>query len=283
MRKLPLIVFLVLIIAMSSVSQSTAAVNHLYREKIDAYSRLDGETLRWNLKREFAIDNYDLVPRTNNSTPLYMRYDINNESTNGLYHTETQKLDKTNFFANYEFRTDGRLKVIDWKVKLFRLNSSCCEPFPIDLRDVLTDSTYNNQRYDLILEADHFSIALEYYEFHVIDGNVQKVRVNTELVTDNYNDGRVYRTALNIVKRDSNGDILFKYKHDIKEVTKLGRTINLLDQPLLWVPLDLAAVFLVIYIYIRIVRYWKENNYRIIKEEPSPEESDQSQADTKNS
>ncbi|MHA2253152.1 MAG: hypothetical protein ACXAD7_22510, partial [Candidatus Kariarchaeaceae archaeon] len=110
------------------------------------------------------------------------------------------------------------------------------------------------------------TVNLEYYEYQTINSKIKRLRVNTELSANNENDGRVIKSAIHINKRDGK-TVIFDYNWNIQEVSKVYRYYNLLDQPFLQVPYQLGAVLLIIFLYNRILRYWRTNNFKIIREE----------------
>jgi hypothetical protein len=95
------------------------------------------------------------------------------------------------------------------------------------------------------------------------------------MAANNYEDGRTYYTALHIIKRNSDNDVIFDYNWKIYEVDDVESLFNWLDQPILLVPYKLGAVVLVIFIYMRIVKYWNDNNYRIVKGGPEEDNEEE--------
>ena len=61
------------------------------------------------------------------------------------------------------------------------------------------------------------------------------------------------------------GEILFDYNYSFNEVDDINNLLNLIDQPILWVPAKLGAVFLAVYMYIRVMRWYRESDYEFVK------------------
>ena len=112
--------------------------------------------------------------------------------------------------------------------------------------------------FDLVVSSSEFTVALEYFEFQLIGDRIEKLKVNTELSTDNYDSGLVFRTNIHIIKRDSQNDIIYDYSQSIQESNLLSRSINLLDIPILWVPFQFFMIIGLVYLYIKINDFLKK-------------------------
>ena len=146
---------------------------------------------------------------------------------------------------------------------MFREPIDANDPFiPVDTT-ILTKG--DNIRFDLENTKTVFSVSLQYYEYHSIDNKLERIKVNTELNSDIYKDGRLKRSAVHIIKQDSAEKIIFDYNHSVKEVDKIYRLFNYFDQPFLWVPLLISIPFLLIFTYIKITGYIRYYGIKIVK------------------
>jgi len=179
------------------------------------------------------------------------------DNQNGQYEMVIEPLLGMNFELEILLLHNGDVSEFRWEMFLFRSK---------DLYQGFTNAffAYDNRHFDLENEEDFFTVNLEYTEYHNSSGNIRALSVNTELSSKNNGDGRTTRTAIHMIKRVKN-EIIFEYNWIINQVSSLSRYLNFLDQPYLWVPLQLASVFLLIFIYLRVRKFWVNNDIRIIR------------------
>ncbi len=246
----------------------------LYKETIKSNSRISGETLRWETNREFLLENYEFE-ELNVSGEIIKVAKINllSNTQNGQYEEIIQPLKAANFELLALLHSDGTVSEFRWEMFLFRdINDPAIsyDPFDNDIRSNFTKFA-GHKRFDLDSNLNFLSVNLEYFEYHSIDGKLKRLRVNTELSTNNADDGRILKSAIHIVKRDGD-EILSVYDWNIQEVNTFYRYFNYLDQPYLLVPYQIGAVLLIIFVYLIIHSYWKKNNFRIVRIDPDKEE-----------
>ncbi|MCH8906795.1 MAG: hypothetical protein IH840_06875 [Candidatus Heimdallarchaeota archaeon] len=263
-RKLLCILFFVSLLL---VIPTSADRGHLYTESIDAYSRIEGETLRWTSKREFLIRDYNfynvsISPDYDKNVDVEVLHDTNH----GQYEILTQPAKKANFNLIATFRDDGRVLDFAWDMYYFRdTNHPTLETLPLDTEIRDNFRIPGNRKYDLDSTNLFFSINLQYNEYLDIEGDVVEVKVNTELGTKNYADGRIERSSIHIVKRLADSTVIFEYNWVYQEVSSVLRYFNFIDQPFLEVPAIFAAVALIIYVYIKFNRFISKYGIKIVK------------------
>jgi hypothetical protein len=240
----------------------SGAVEHLYIEEITGYHRFNGETMRIDQKREFAIQDYFLY---NVSDDYFANVTMIDDSQNGVVHLVQEEVRKINFIPTASFWPNGSLFNVDWEFNIFRIPKPFSNPFEADISPLFFDSRLGHRRFDQFVESNYFSLALEHFEFHMIEGEMVKLRVNTEFATDNHEDGRSYKTALHIIKRTPDGTILYDYNYSSKEANRIYDFFNLFDQPFFWVPVRLGAVFALVYLYMRVVRWYESGAIKIVR------------------
>ena len=278
--KLRITLVLLFLILLGSMNNASAKAEHLYIESTHGYYNVGGEILRFDGKREFALQSYSFVSKTNGDTnQTYAKVQMTDSGNNGIVDSQTIPLETSNFKPTFYFNNDNSLQKIEWNMTLFRLPiSQLTNPF--NDSGFFTDISIGSRTYDRFVKTYKFSTSLEYYEYQIVDGKSTKLFVDVELSTDNNNDGRVFNTAIHIIKRDENSNVIFSYSHSIKEANTISRYLNLLDRPdYQLVPFQFAAIILVIYIYMRAVRYWKSNNFKIVRGEPDEPEKPEASED----
>ena len=259
MSKLTLnFIFIFLILTFTSPTYS--AVNNLYEEEISGYYEVSNEILRFDTKREFTISQYDTynLELSGQNIP-YVNISLIDDTTKGNLENIIQQIKYTNFIPTVNYNLDGSINSIEWDMNLFRLNkSSQANPFDPPVGNIFNNGSLNHRMFDLVVSSSEFTVALEYFEFQLIGDRIEKLKVNTELSTDNYDSGLVFRTNIHIIKRDSQNDIIYDYSQSIQESNLLSRSINLLDIPFLWVPFQFFMIIGLVYLYIKINDFLKK-------------------------
>jgi len=241
----------------------------VYKETLETYSRIDGETFRTEKSREFILDDYSFIELNDNGTITpAVEMEILYDTQRGQVESIIEPLKAANFELTPTFLENGSVSDYSWDMFLFRdVNHPSVngDPFDDEIRTNFTRID-GHRRFDLVSDEKFVSVNLEYYEYQMINSKMKRLRVNTELSSNNELDGRVIKSAIHIIKRDGK-TVIFDYNWNIQEVSTVYRYYNLLDQPFLLVPYQLGAVVFIIFLYSRILRYWKVNNYKIIREE----------------
>jgi hypothetical protein len=255
-----LISLLLLIFIIQFIIPVNASDGIIYKETIDSYARINGETLRWESSREFVLRDYKFSETViDNETVSFVEMEILYDTQRGQIETVIEPMKPANFELLARFLPNGSVLEYTWDMFLFRDNdhpSVIGDPFDDNVRSNFTIA--GHRRFDRVSSSKFLSVNLEYFEFQTINYVVKKLRVNTELSANNVDNGRTKKTSIHMIKRD--GDtILFEYNWNIQEVSILYRYLNLLDQPYLLVPYQIGAVFLLIFVYERFRRYWKRN------------------------
>ncbi|MCE7735186.1 MAG: hypothetical protein GPJ54_09935 [Candidatus Heimdallarchaeota archaeon] len=262
MKSHSIIFFIILAFGLLTVQPTIAAEGNLYEETITAITRIDGEFFRWTETREFLIINYNQIT-TNSSKEMEIQ--LQEKSQNGRIATITQPLKITNFELTTVENIDGTPKAYLWDIYLFRdVENPNLALSPLD-SVIRTAYAESEQRvFDLDSTKLFFSVNLQHFEQDE-SGDVERYQVNTELSTKNYEDGRIEKAAVHIKKVDSDDNTVFEYSLEIQEKSIIQRYLNYLDQPSFFVPLIIGAVLLAVYLYIRIHKYWVENEIKIIR------------------
>ncbi len=278
------------LILISIVPTSAGNNQIMYKEEISSFTRTDGATYRWESSREFVFMNYTKTPivwRGKNTTGvnLYML----DKSNYGQPENVIQPFLPLNFAMNASFLDNGSLSDIEWQMFMMRditdvKATKNLDPF--DYSDIYILTRGNNRRYDLRNSEDYFSVNLEYFELvRNTAGNLMKLRVNTDLSTNNDENGLIIRSAIHIIKRDSKSRVVYEYNLMISRVSDMYRLFNYLDQPFMIVPYKLTAIFLVVYIYMKVSKYIMDNRIRIVKTAKQDTRSDnnakEQESDTK--
>jgi len=254
--------FVVVIFGLMTVPPTFAAKGYLYEETITTITRVDGEYFRWTETREFLIVEYN--PITINNTKL-MEIQLQDKSQTGRIETITQPLKIANFELTPFYNLDTSPFTYLWEVYLFRdVDNPNLETSPLD-NTIRTAYAKSEQRvFDLDSTKLFFSVNLQHFEQDE-SGDVEIYKVNTELSTKNYKDGRVEKSAIHMKKIDSDENLVFEFNLEIQEKSDVQRYLNYLDQPSWIVPLQIVVVFILVYAYIRLHRYWVANEITIIR------------------
>lgn len=262
MKSQSIIFFIIIAVGLLSAQPTIAADGNLYEETITSITRVDGEYFRWTETREFLIVDYNLIT-TNDSKKMEIR--LQDKSQNGRIETITQPLKITNFELTADLNIDGTPRAYLWDVYLFRdVENPNLALSPLDSGIRVAYAEAEQRVFDLESTELFFSVNLQHFEQDV-SGDVERYRVNTELSTKNYEDGRIEKVSIHLKKVDSDDNTVFEYSLEIQEKSTIQRYLNYLDQPSLFVPLQIGAVLFAVYLYIRIHRYWVENEIKIIK------------------
>ncbi|MCY3411678.1 MAG: hypothetical protein INQ03_08615 [Candidatus Heimdallarchaeota archaeon] len=251
MRKLFLVLIVVLLIFPSSSAEQEEI---MYIEKISAYTIIDHQSYRWNLEREFLFQSYSVQGEGENKTAtIYMLTDFQQGSISNI----TQKHLSFNFEPEVQYLENGSLQHVEWSILLTRdaeEGATGADPFTRDQINLFTKS--GNRRYDLRINQTYFSVNLQYYEFmNNSNHEFEKIKTNTELTTNNNEDGTLIRSAVHIIKRRTDAEIIFEYDWSIQKVSTFHKVFNWFDQPKLWVPYRIAAILAAIYLYMLGYRY----------------------------
>lgn len=257
------LILLILLCNFLFVPIHASETNIMYKEKINSYSIYDGEAYRWENTREFLFAGFNTG--TNNDSEPIANIDVMDDSTASVIHTIVEPYLPMNFRSNPTYNSTGSLLFIEWDIYITRDGVSGNAGFdPFTSEDISFFTNNGHRRYDLISNTTFFSVNLQYYEYqNISEGITEKIKVNAELSTNNLENGRIVRTALHIIKRRSNSDIIFDYSHSIQEVSKIADFFNIIDQPRLAVLYKLSIVFILIFIYIRIVKYIQKHEIKI--------------------
>lgn len=262
MKSQSIIFFIIFTLGLLTVQPTVAADGNLYEETITSITRVDGEYFRWTESREFLIVDYNPIT-TNDSKEMAIK--LQDKSQNGRIETIFQPLKITNFELTKVLNIDGTPRAYLWDIYLFRdIENPNLALSPLD-SVIRTAYAESEQRvFDLESTELFFSVNLQHFEQDE-SGDVERYQVNTELSTKNYEDGRIEKAAIHIKKVDSDDNTVFEYSLEIQEKSIIQRYLNYLDQPSFFVPLQIGAVLLAVYAYIRAHRYWVENEIKIIR------------------
>ncbi|MHA2276894.1 MAG: hypothetical protein ACXAC2_14070 [Candidatus Kariarchaeaceae archaeon] len=255
------LLFLILFSSVFLAVQPVKATDgYLYEETISGITRVDNEYFRWTEEREFLIIDY--TPQSINGSKEIL-ITLQDSSQRGRIETIVQPYLEVNFELTQILNSDNSPLEYNWDMYLFR-NTSKGDNYFLSSA-IRSGFAKSEQRlFDLDTENLFFSVNLQHYEF---EGglNSKRYQVNTELSTKNHADGRIEKTAIHLKKVDNDDNTVFEYSWEIQEKSTFQRYLNYLDQPSLVVPLQIALALLIVYIYIRVHKYWTENEIKIIK------------------
>lgn len=258
MRITNLLVLLILLaVSIQPISAETDTI--IYKEVIESYSRIDGRTLRWDFEREFLFKGFTLFE--DNSSVTKAKILMEDGSQNGQIEEIIQHFRPVNFLINPIYLSNGTLREIRYDILLVRDavdGGDGGEPF--EPSDFVLLTRNGRKRYDLKSNNTFFTVNLQYFEaLNTSKADLEQIKVNTELATNNLEDGTIVRTSIHIIKRNAEQEVLYEYDWSIQKVNNFAKLFNWLDQPMLWVPAQIGLVFLLVYIYIRAQRYWSTN------------------------
>jgi hypothetical protein len=263
-------IFLIVIITLTIPIQAEQnEVNVFYKETFEGFSRINGQNYRWDSEREFLLVSWEPI-HINISGSLVKALDLVmlDDTTTGQPEHVIQEFSPLNFVMNTKFLENGTFAEITWDILMYRnlQDSSVPSGDPFTYEENLILTLPNHKRFDLRNTMQFFSVNLEYYEIiENVDGDLVKLKVNTDLATNNDETGRATRTSIHIIKRDLSQNVVFEYSRMIQEVTTVHVVTNYLDQTFIRVPLQVLSMFAFVYVYARVYRYVKENNIKIIK------------------
>lgn len=255
MKKSIFAITLLFLLLFIQVNHTQASQGYMYEEKISSYSRVNGETYRWEMTREFLIKDYKFSNGiVDNQSQRIATINLLADTQRGQLETIAQPTYGANFEVQGTFNANGDLLEFDFSILYFRdttLNfTSISNPLGAKTRNIF--AKVNALQYDITATTQFYSANVQYYEYQNLTKDLTRLRVNTEISTKNYNDGRIERSAVHMVKRMPDASIIFEYDHTIQEKSIIQRYWNYLDQPYLWVPLRLLAIFLLVLIYIKL-------------------------------
>ena len=263
------IILIVLITLSMPVRADVTEVDVFYNETFNGYSRINGQNYRWDSEREFLLVSYDQT-KINVSGDLERALDlvILDDSTTGQPEHVVQIFKPLNFVMEIIFLENGSFAEIKWDMQIYRDIKDASIPAgdPFTYVETLVLTLPGHRRFDLRNTEEFFSVNLEYDELlENVDGDIVKYKVNADLSTNNDETGRATRTSIHIIKRDLSQNIVFEYSRKIQEVTIVHEIANYLDQTFIIIPLQALSMFAFVFAYIKIHRYIKENNIKIIK------------------
>lgn len=262
MKSQSILFFAFFFFSLITVQPTIAADGHLYEETINSITRVDGEYFRWTETREFLIIDYH--PITTDDT-RQMEIRLQDSTQNGRIETITQPLKIANFELTPVLNPDESPLAYLWDIFLFRdVDNPSLTTSPLD--DVIRSAFSKSEQrvFDLDSTNLFFSVNLQHFEKDNTTDS-KRIMVNTELSTKNFKDGRIEKSAVHLKKVDDDGNTIFEYSFEIQEKSTVQRYLNYLDQPSLYVPLQIASVLLLVYIYVRAHKYWNNNEIMIIK------------------
>ncbi len=263
-----LFLFSLLIVSLMILPPVTAERdNIMYIETIDSYSRVDGRTYKWNMEREFTISDYSVY--LDNNTEKMANIVMMDDSEYGLPHNVSQPYKAFNFNPTARYLDNGSIEAIEWEmffVRDFEAGGKGSDPFDKDSVKLFTGNA-DHRRYDVKSNTTFFTANLQYLERLNIDTDdeLEILKVNTEVSTNNREDGYIIRSAIHIIKRDANQDIVFEYSRSIQMVDKLSEFINIFDQPALYVPFKLGIILAFVFAYIKASKLYKKYDISIKK------------------
>ena len=268
MKKFNFAITLLFLLLFIQVNHTQASQGHMYEESITAYSRVNGETYRWEMTREFLIKDYKFSNGiVDNQSQRIATINLLADTQRGQLQTIVQPTYGANFDAQGTFNGNGDLLELDFSILYFRdttLNfTSINNPLGAKTRNAL--AKVNALQYDITATTQFYSANIQYYEYQNLTKDLTRLRVNTEISTKNYNDGRIERSAIHMVKRLPDASIIFEYDHTIQEKSIFQRYWNYLDQPYLWVPIRLLAVFLLVFSYIKLHKFVVKRGITIVQ------------------
>jgi len=259
------LIFLILSVNQITTVQKDWNNQWLYNQESTSYVVIDGLTYRSESSSEFLIKDYsqistnNMLSDTTNSTRVnYTRLDLNS----GGEIRESQLTKFNNFNFNINQLDNGSLQSLSLSISLFRLPVKTTSPWT-DESEILLINNFVIDRWNIISNETLFKSNLGYYEYLTIDGSIQKVKTNLEIVTNSDpNTGRVLRSSIHIVRRNLDRIILSEYNEQIYEKSDMDKALLALDQPSLESPFILYLLLSTAALIGKLINVYRSGNFR---------------------
>ena len=259
------LIFLILSVNQITTVQKDWNNQWLYNQESTSYVVIDGLTYRSESSSEFLIKDYsqistnNMLSGTTNSTRVnYTRLDLNS----GGEIRESQLTKFNNFNFNINQLDNGSLQSLSLSISLFRLPVKTTSPWT-DESEILLINNFVIDRWNIISNETLFKSNLGYYEYLTIDGSIQKVKTNLEIVTNSDpNTGRVLRSSIHIVRRNLDRIILSEYNEQIYEKSDMDKALLALDQPSLESPFILYLLLSTAALIGKLINVYRSGNFR---------------------
>ncbi len=239
-------------------------------ERISGYTSYKGQLFRYETQNVFYVESFEIIE--NNGTKL-AAINIVDKGTDGGVETITQPVKGANFV--FDFNMSGSYPTyFDISPLLIRdVPQTGSYPFNSTedtfLRSMRCEQI--NCRFNLDHEPDFFNINFEFVQLVNWSGTIANMTVNVELNTNNLPNGMIERTAAHVIKRDSQGNIVFVKDHSYQIQSVFARYFRVMDQEDLQIPYLLLAIWIVVRIYQKAMKYMEDNGIKLwYKESRSP-------------
>jgi len=260
------LIFLILIANQNIRVQKDWNNQWLYNQDTSSYVIANGLTYRSESSSEFLIKDYSQTPTnkvlsdTINSTRVnYTRLDLN--SGGEIRESLLTKFDNFNFAVKQ--LENGSLQSLSLSISLFRLPVKTSSPWT-DASESLLINNFVIDRWNIISNETLFKSNLGYYEYLTIDGSIQKVKTNLEIVTNSDpNTGRVLRSSIHIVRRNLDRIILSEYNEQVYEKSDIDKALLALDHPSFASPFLLYLLLSAAALIGKIINVYRGGNFRI--------------------
>ncbi len=232
----------------------------VFTETRSGYSVYEGQYFRFESKDTYYLESFVLA-RDNGAVNL----NILKDGTDGDLKTITQPLKRANFI--FYFEKDGNLPTQFDMVPLLVRENSDINQYPFNNTETtFLSNIYCEQsscRFNLEREIDFFNFNFEFIQVATLNGKPANLTVNVELNTNNFESGLIERTAVHIIKRDENQNIVYRMDHTIKMANKAVRYLRVLDNDFLEIPYLFLAIWIIARIYTKATNYISENNIKL--------------------
>ena len=243
-------------------------VDIIFLEEINSYSYIDGRVYRWDMERQFTLLEFERISETSINETSKVELKLLDDTHRGEPEIIVEPSKIMNFDMEFFIHDDRKIEEIRWKTFLTRdvNNPEINAGEPFSAQELQHFIVSGNKRFDVKSSPDFFSANLQYSEFHNDSNDIEvKRKVNTELSANNDENGIIIRSAMHIIKRDNESNVIFEYDSSIQRIDGLTKFVNFFDKPYLWIPYQIGFAILALNAYIQGQKYWTKHGLKIIK------------------